>query len=353
MAKYLDFPGLQQTITSILDKINTLLANKADSNTNGVANSAAKLSNTTAVGSGTQPVYFSADGVPVATTYSLNKSVPKDAVLQNYAPVQRGGGANQGNNKVYIGWTGNSLDVQVDDLNLGSILYSGTGKTPLLPVSRGGTGKTTGQDAANYFINSLNTGSATPVDGDYFMVQWTNGNDASVNNNTFLRKPMSVLWNYVKSKADNTYLEGDYAWIEVFKGITYATSGGNSSVTFSLPKYPTDNSGGGSSDSNNMTVTGDGGREIMHIRISGAYLDDSTQDAVPFVTDGFWYNGTGYYAGVTYYISEFKIALPNDDPDYGDVMNGLYITSTIDLTAQEITLTPSANNINIFQVCVY
>ena len=52
----------------------------------GVATSAEKL--TTNAGSATQPVYFN-NGVPEATTYMLNKTVPKDAVFTdttyNYA----------------------------------------------------------------------------------------------------------------------------------------------------------------------------------------------------------------------------------------------------------------------------
>ena len=39
------------------------------------------IANTEAIGSGTQPVYFTADGVPAATTYALNKTVPADAVF--------------------------------------------------------------------------------------------------------------------------------------------------------------------------------------------------------------------------------------------------------------------------------
>ena len=46
----------------------------------GSATSAAKLDNSTDAGSTTQPVYFSS-GVPTATTYSLSKSVPADAVF--------------------------------------------------------------------------------------------------------------------------------------------------------------------------------------------------------------------------------------------------------------------------------
>ena len=49
------------------------------SSVGGAANSAEKLTNTTAIGSGTQPVFFTANGVPSATTYSLGASVPSDA----------------------------------------------------------------------------------------------------------------------------------------------------------------------------------------------------------------------------------------------------------------------------------
>lgn len=50
---------------------------------NNVANAttASKLSNTSAIGSTTNPVYFSTDGVPVACAYSLNKTVPSSAVF--------------------------------------------------------------------------------------------------------------------------------------------------------------------------------------------------------------------------------------------------------------------------------
>lgn len=52
---------------------NTIAAN--------VSGSSAKLSNTSAIGSATNPVYFNASGVPVKTTYTLGKSVPTDAVF--------------------------------------------------------------------------------------------------------------------------------------------------------------------------------------------------------------------------------------------------------------------------------
>ena len=83
--KYLDKTGLQH----VLSGMKTKLAGKSDidhthkyagsSAAGGSALSSEKL-DTAAAGSATQPVYF-ADGKPVATTYTLGKSVPADAVF--------------------------------------------------------------------------------------------------------------------------------------------------------------------------------------------------------------------------------------------------------------------------------
>lgn len=62
------------TLTGAINAVNE---NKLDKTAN--AASASKLSNTSAIGSATKPVYFNANGVPVAGTYELNKSVPSDA----------------------------------------------------------------------------------------------------------------------------------------------------------------------------------------------------------------------------------------------------------------------------------
>ena len=45
----------------------------------GTATSASKLTNTSAIGSATNPVYFNSSGVPVKTTYTLEASVPSGA----------------------------------------------------------------------------------------------------------------------------------------------------------------------------------------------------------------------------------------------------------------------------------
>jgi hypothetical protein len=54
----------------------------------GTATTATKLSNTTVIGSTTNPVYFTSGGVPSACTYSLNKTVPSDAVFTDTKVTQ-------------------------------------------------------------------------------------------------------------------------------------------------------------------------------------------------------------------------------------------------------------------------
>ena len=70
------------------------------SSAGGAATSATKLTNTSAIGSATNPVYFTDGGVPSACTYSLNKTVPSDAVFtdtkvtsaaNHYAPATASG----------------------------------------------------------------------------------------------------------------------------------------------------------------------------------------------------------------------------------------------------------------------
>lgn len=93
---YLDKTNLSYLWGKITSAINTGLAGKSDtdhthsyagsSSVGGAATSANKLN--TNAGSVTQPVYF-ANGVPVATTYTLSKSVPADAVFTDttYAAI--------------------------------------------------------------------------------------------------------------------------------------------------------------------------------------------------------------------------------------------------------------------------
>lgn len=64
-----------------------------------------------------------------------------------------------------------------------------------LPISKGGTGKTTANEAFEALVNGLPEAIADPVDGAYFI---TKSNIDGVN--TWHRRSMVKLWNYIKSK---------------------------------------------------------------------------------------------------------------------------------------------------------
>ena len=66
---------------------------------------------------------------------------------------------------------------------------------------------------ASDLINALTCGDASPVDNDLIVTQWANHETADASNqNTYVRRPMSSIWDYIKSKADSVYQsKGNYA----------------------------------------------------------------------------------------------------------------------------------------------
>lgn len=58
-------------------------------------------------------------------------------------------------------------------------------------------------------INGLSVGSATPQDADYYVCQYAGGGNTT---STYHRRPMTALWDYIKSKGNNTWQpKGSYA----------------------------------------------------------------------------------------------------------------------------------------------
>lgn len=108
-----------------------------------------------------------------------------------------------------------SVDITVPTNNnqltngAGYITSSGTAKTisDTLPISKGGTGQTTGINAANALINSLSTNNSTPTDADYYISQYVGGGTTTT---TYHRRPISALWNYIKSKLSAVATSGSY-----------------------------------------------------------------------------------------------------------------------------------------------
>ena len=75
-------------------------------------------------------------------------------------------------------------------------------------ASYGGTGKTSLIDSSNALINALNAGSSIPVDADYYVCQSANGGTSDT---AYVRRPLSKLWEYIKSKLSTVATTGSYS----------------------------------------------------------------------------------------------------------------------------------------------
>ena len=69
----------------------------------------------------------------------------------------------------------------------------------VLPTTKGGTGTNAASQSAltSTLINSLSSETSTPRDGDYYVSQYQNG---GTSNTSFVRRPVSALWEYIKDK---------------------------------------------------------------------------------------------------------------------------------------------------------
>lgn len=69
----------------------------------------------------------------------------------------------------------------------------------VLPTTKGGTGTNAESKSAltSTLINSLSAETSTPKDNDYYVSQHEGG---GTSNTTYVRRPVSALWNYIKGK---------------------------------------------------------------------------------------------------------------------------------------------------------
>lgn len=67
----------------------------------------------------------------------------------------------------------------------------------VLPISKGGTGKTTALDAAEYLVSNLRTGTEQITSDDCEIIT---GSPSAQSPDRFYKRPISTLWNYIKRK---------------------------------------------------------------------------------------------------------------------------------------------------------
>jgi hypothetical protein len=108
------------------------------------------------------------------------------------------------------------------------------GVTGTLGVGNGGTGQTSAKNAANSFLNALDTGSSTPADNDYYISQYVNGGTTTT---TYHRRPVSALYSYIKGKTDLVYLP--LAQKGANSGVAELDSSGKVPIS-QLPSYVSD-----------------------------------------------------------------------------------------------------------------
>ena len=100
----------------------------------------------------------------------------------------------------------------------------------ILPTTKGGTGTNAASKSAltSTLINSLSTESSTPKDADYYVSQHEGG---GTSNTTYVRRPVSALWNYIKGKISSVL------------GLTESNYSGKAATAGTADKAVADNSG--------------------------------------------------------------------------------------------------------------
>jgi hypothetical protein len=104
----------------------------------------------------------------------------------------------------------------------GTAAATNIGVSGTLPVSKGGTGKTSGRDAANYFMNELETESSAPTGNDYYISQYVGGGTTTT---TYHRRPVSRLKEYILNGGTMTGQFTNTAQIDYPISIEQSTSG--------------------------------------------------------------------------------------------------------------------------------
>jgi len=97
------------------------------------------------------------------------------------------------------------LSAKLDCVDIPTCVACAGTLTNVLPVNLGGTGQSTEINAANALLNCLDSGTSIPVDKTYVITGY-----AGTQNGCYYKRPVCLVWDYIKTKLCNVAYTGDY-----------------------------------------------------------------------------------------------------------------------------------------------
>ena len=163
----------------------TLYAEKFSGNA-ATATSASKLQNTSKIGDTNKPVYFTANGVPAVISYTINKSVPSDAVFTDTLVTQTPTTTNANYELLFSATADNTARTETTRKNSNLIFNPSTGRMTVTGSS-GASGEYIAQRGATSMFMGFGGGDSNHglyswVKNDWMIYSDSNG-DVIVNGN--------------------------------------------------------------------------------------------------------------------------------------------------------------------------
>ena len=264
------------------------------------ATTANKLSNTTAIGSSTKPVYFSADGIPVAIDHSIETSVPSNAVFTD-TTYTVSSGDNNGQIKVTPS-EGDPYNVSVK--GLGSAAYTDSDEY----ATAGHTHKYAGSSSVGGVANSAAKLSDIPTAGigsetKPVFFSGTTGRPVACTYSLNTTVPANAIFTDEKVKQSPVTTDGSFE-------VLFAGSTGNTAKTEGVSKTTTltFNPSTGALSATSFTGNGSGLTTLNASNISSGTLavDRLPGSAVTIGTYGPAAGGTLSHSG-TFDVPDFTV----------------------------------------------
>lgn len=229
--------GYRTTFGKIKKAISSLISHLSDKNNPHAVTAeqagAAKSSHTHAasdISSGTLgtariptiPITKGGTGATTADNALTNLGAQKSL---GFTPVRQGGGTDQLDNVIYIGWSGKVLKIQVDSTDMGEIVTTGSSNGAILPISKGGTGASSAAAAESSIM------PASTVSSGNFVTNIVSG--ASLLSATIKKYGKRINASFIFSNVKSS----DNGKVQIFKiASAYRTSGAHIGIVNVMTK---------------------------------------------------------------------------------------------------------------------